>query len=1038
MTWEASMIIPRHYENMAVLHENTEPYRCYYIPDVKRNSQLTQLRASSQRIQMLSGCEWSFSYYPSIYNLTADFFLPSYVEGEEWKREQVPFSWQMRGYDAHQYTNSRYPFPYDPPYVPQDNPCGAYRYHFQWHKDHDAERTYLNFEGVDSCFFVWLNGTYVGYSQISHHTSEFDVTPFLIDGDNLLAVLVLKWCDGSYMEDQDKFRMSGIFRDVYLLNRPEKGIRDYQITTDVSHDHKSAKLHIHLSFAENHPMPVRFTLLGSDDEECEREVARADTTDETDICLEVFNPVLWNAEQPFLYELIMETDNEVITEKVGFRYVRIHDNRVLLNGVPLTFHGVNRNESDPVHGAVMDYERTLADLIQIKHNNFNAVRTSHYPNVPYFYQLCDSIGLYVIDEADNESHGTASLYFNEEDYGTRMRLAHERIADNPDFIEATLDRVKSMVLRDRNRPCVLVWSMGNECGYGSTFEDALKWTKTTDPNRLTHYESANYLPENREYECDNIDINGRMYLSVEQIRDYLDNSPDKPLLLVEYSHAMGNSPGDLEEYHKLFREYPALCGGFVWEFCDHAIYQATPDETNGRPAYLYGGDSGELQHDGDFCLDGLVYPDRRPHTGLREYKNVHRPLRCSYNPTSGKLTIVNYLNFTNPRGIITASYELTRDGIRIAEGTLDLPSVAPRTSAVMDLPLPIPTRGRCFLRISYTLKSAYGVLPAGHNLGFDEIRIQVADPRHGKTLTLLNRASAPSQTGLSYKNDESDGEPFLVVSGANFRYTFDRRTGMPTSMIFAGQELLDRPVEFNLWRAPVDNDAPVVDQWKKERLDHTRVRAYDVESRQLPGRIEIHARQSVVAMSVQPILRMDTVWTIHPRGAIELSVNAVKDPQILTLPRIGIRLFVKKELERVSYYGMGPMESYIDKHNAARHDTFTASVGELHEPYIRPQENGSHYDCDYVCVTGKGLCLHVASVDGNTFSFNASRYTQEELESKAHDHELAPCGSTVVCIDHRMAGMGSASCGPELRPSYRVDDDEYTFAFVIVPENFNK
>ena len=1030
------MTIPRHYEDIAVLHENTEPYRCYYIPDSERNDQLISLRESSQRLHMLSGCEWNFAYYPSIYDLKEDFFLPDYEAGDWWSKEPVPFSWQMIGYDSNQYTNIRYPFPFDPPYVPQDNPCGAYRHHFQWHRDHKAGSTFLNFEGVDSCFYVWLNGRYVGYSQISHHTSEFEVTQFLEEGENLLAVLVLKWCDGSYLEDQDKFRMSGIFRDVYLLNRPAAGIRDYHVTTEIAPDRKYAELKIGFSFAANHPVPVKATLLHKDENGREYEDTGAVLSDGFDLCMTVRDPILWNAEKPFLYTLIMETSNEVINERVGFRTVTVKDNQVLLNGMPVTFKGVNRHESDPVTGAVMDYKRTLSDLMMIKENNFNSVRASHYPNVPYFYQLCDSIGLYVIDEADNESHGTEALYFNEDDYSQKMRMAHERIADNPLFIEPTLDRVRSMVIRNRNRPCILMWSMGNECGYGCTFEKALEWTKETDPERLTTYESAYYLPDDREYDCSRIDIVGRMYPSFAEIRDYLDNDPPAPLLLVEYCHAMGNGPGDIEDYRELIGEYPALCGGFVWEFCDHAIYKGMTGD--GRHIYLYGGDSDELQHDGNFCLDGLVYPDRRPHTGLLEYKNVYRPLRCDYDPVSGELTVSNHMDFSDPEDLISASYDLMLDGIRIAEGTLELPSISPGSSVNLVLPLTIPSKGRCFLRIVYVLKKTQGALPAGHEQGFDEIRIPVRDPGYARALMLMNHVPDDASGPLSCRDAEPDKDPLLIIGGTDFCYSFDKRTGMPVSMIFDGEELLDKPVEFNFWRAPVDNDMFVVDRWKTERLDHTRTRAYDVHCHCTPDSAEIHVRQSAASMSVQPVVMMDTVWRISRGGALTLEVDALKDPQILTLPRIGIRLFLKKWLKRVSYYGMGPMESYADKHQAARHDSFTASLGDLHEPYIRPQENGSHYDCDYVSVRGKGMCFHVISADDNTFSFNASRYTQEELENKAHEHELTACGSTVLCIDHRMSGLGSASCGPELQKVYRIDEDSYRFSFMMIPENLNR
>ena len=362
------MKIPRHYENLAVLHENTEPYRSYYIPDAVRNDHLDSLRASSQRLKMLSGCEWNFAFYQSIYDLKNEFYLPTYTAGDWWTKEYVPFSWQMRGYDYHQYTNIRYPFPFDPPYVPQNNPCGAYRHHFTWHRNPKAGCTFLNFEGVDSCFYVWLNGEYVGYSQISHHTSEFNVTPYLQEGDNLLAVLVLKWCDGSYLEDQDKFRMSGIFRDVYLLDRPAHGIRDYKISTKVSDDLKSASVEVDLAFAGDHPVHVCATLLHEDETGAEIIDGAVTTSDAAKVCFALEDPILWNAEKPFLYRLILETSQEVINERVGLRTVRVEDGKIILNGMPIKFNGVNRHESDPEYGAVTDFLRTIRDLMIIKKN----------------------------------------------------------------------------------------------------------------------------------------------------------------------------------------------------------------------------------------------------------------------------------------------------------------------------------------------------------------------------------------------------------------------------------------------------------------------------------------------------------------------------------------------------------------------------------------------------------------------------------------------------------------------------------------------
>ena len=1017
-----TLLVKRLYEDLTVLHENTLPDHAYFIPTSRKAGKPgTPPREDSDRIQFLSGSDWDFRYFPSIHSLTDEFYREDYAPDTAWRPETVPFAWQMRGYDTHQYTNIRYPFPFDPPYVPQENPCGAYRHAFTWHADPKAPRAHLIFEGVDSCFFVWLNGTYVGYSQVTHHTSEFDVTDLLREGENLLAVLALKWCDGSYLEDQDKFRMSGIIRDVYLLRRPEAHISDYVITTSLSEDLRTADVGIRF-FYNKGPLPVTVRLFDADLPE--NETLSIPLTG-GEVHFTVRDPLLWTAETPNLYPLLIETEKETISERIGFREVRVTDGVVLLNGSPIKFRGVNRHESDPVTGPVMTREKIMRDLTMIKEHNFNAIRASHYPNVPYFYQLTDELGLYVVDEADNESHGTGPLAVTEDDYAERMKKAHVHIADNPAFVEPTLDRVRSMVLMNRNRPSILVWSMGNECGYGRTFEESLTWTKMTDPGRLTHYESAFYLPDDRAYDLTNIDLFGRMYPAFGEITDYLKNDPEKPLLLVEYCHSMGNSPGDFKEYRDLTEAYPRLCGGFVWEWCDHAVCKGTAP--NGKAMYAYGGDHGELQHDGNFCLDGLVYPDRTPHTGLLEYKNVHRPLRSSYDPKTGLLVIGNHWDFTDPAGLVAAAFEVTRDGETIERGQLSLPHIKPHGTASIPLPLDIPPSGRVFLTVSYALAKPLGILPAGHALGFDEIRLHTADERNHKVSELFacsgNETPQVTETGTD-----------LVIEGADFAYTLDTLSGHFTSLTVKGREFLKKPADFNLYRAPTDNDRPLADLWKWERLDHTLSRAYEVTREISDGAVVLKLRSSVGAMSMQPILRGMSEYRIFPDGTIRLEFALNKDPEIVALPRLGLRFFLDPALTEAEYFGIGPHESYIDKRRSGRHGLYRANVADLHEDYIRPQENGSRFDTDCVALSGGGLAFYAATGDGQTFSMNASYYTQEELERKGHNYELEPSGSTVLCLDHKMAGIGSKSCGPDLSKEYRVDADTYHFSFLLRPE----
>ena len=643
------MIVPRYYEDLSVLHENTMPARAYYVPASIRMDNLMEHREKSDRMQLLNGT-WKFRYFNSIYDVQDSFFEKDY-DTENFDEIQVPSVWQMAGYDAHQYTNIRYPFPFDPPYVPQDIPCGAYVHTFNYGRDENAPKAFLNFEGVDSCFYVWINGSYVGYSQVSHMTSEFDITDLLQDGTNTVAVLVMKWCDGSYLEDQDKFRMSGIFRDVYILKRPEQTIRDYHIKTKI--EGMLAKVELDMKFYS--PANVKISI----EDRNGAVVAVGSISEDGTSVLEIASPELWNTENPYLYKLILETEHEVIVDHIALRKIEIKDQTIYLNGQKIKFRGVNRHDSDPVTGFTISLEQIKTDLILMKQHNFNAIRSSHYPNAPFFYEMCDKYGFMVIDEADIEAHGPFMIYRKDDTDYNRFKRWNEKIADDPVWQTAIVDRVKLMVERDKNRFCIVMWSMGNESAYGCNFEKALEWTKKFDPDRITQYESARYRNYDKTYDYSNLDVYSRMYPALSEIREYLDKDGSKPFLLVEYCHSMGNGPGDFEDYFQMIQNNDKLCGGFVWEWCDHAIAHGIAE--NGKTIYAYGGDHGEEIHDGNFCMDGLVYPDRTVHTGLLEYKNVYRPARViSYDKGSGRLVFHNYMDFDDLKDYAKISYELTR------------------------------------------------------------------------------------------------------------------------------------------------------------------------------------------------------------------------------------------------------------------------------------------------------------------------------------------------------------------------------------------
>lgn len=1000
------MIVPKHYENIHVLHENTMPDRSYYIPASKVIENLEENREASDRFLLLNGM-WKFKYYSSIYELTDRFYEENF-ETADYKQVLVPGVWQNYGYDCWQYTNIRYPFPFDPPYVPCDNPCGTYVYDFDYSACKEAPKAYLNFEGVDSCFYVWVNGQYAGYSQVSHSTSEFDVTDFLREGKNRLAVLVLKWCDGSYMEDQDKFRSSGIFRDVYILKRPENGIFDYFIKTAQSVS--EAQVDIELTYF-NEPVLVEAKLLDAEG----ALVASADTKGES-IHMNIKNPVLWNAEQPYLYTLVLKSGGEVITEHVGIREISIINQVVCFNGKPIVFHGVNRHDSDSVTGPVISLEQMKKDLILMKRHNFNAIRSSHYPNVPYFYQLCDKYGFYVVDEADNESHGPSEIYYADNSGENKAKRWNEAIADNPDYIEATVDRVKRCVVRDKNRPCVVIWSMGNECAYGCTFEEALKWTKAYDDSRLTQYESARYHGDKRKYDFSNLDLYSRMYPSLDEIKEHLDGGLDKPLILIEYCHAMGNGPGDLEDYFQMFSKEEKLCGGFVWEWCDHAIAHGMPGE---RIKYYYGGDHGEKIHDGNFCMDGLVYPDRRPHTGLLEYKNVYRPIRVEGFDAASKTVILrNYMDFTNAKDLVEISFEMICDGEKIQSGTIGKIDIKPSETATIKVPLDIPKKGRVFLKINYGAVNTDEVILPGHSFGFDELCMENEDSKN-QFAALLHAHTSNKPAEFS----ETDKE--ICVWGEKFEYRLDKRTGLFSSLKADGSEQLMRPMEVNLWRAPTDNDMYIKSEWYRAGYDRTTTRAYSAQVCADADKVTISCRMSVAAEAVQRILNMDTLWTIDGDGIVTLKMSVEKCPEFPTLPRFGLRLFINKSMNKITYEGMGPYESYCDKHRASWHGIFSDTAENMHEDYIKPQENGSHFDCSWVMAEGDEKCFCVAG--GQPFSMNASVYTQEELTIKQHNFELVPSEFTVLCIDYAQSGVGSNSCGPQLLEKYRFDEKQFEF-----------
>ena len=706
------------------------------------------------------------------------------------------------------------------------------------------------------------------------------------------------------------------------------------------------------------------------------------------------------------------------------RTVAIQERVLYFNGQAIKLRGVNRHDSDPVTGFTVDVAKIKKDLTLMKEHNFNAIRSSHYPNAPYFYQMCDRYGFLVCDEADIEAHGPFMLYRKEDTDYNRFKKWNEKIADDPAWEQAILDRVKRMVARDKNRFCIIFWSMGNESAYGCNFEKALAWTKKYDPSRITQYESARYRNYDVTYDYSNLDLYSRMYPALSEIEEYLEKDGSKPFLLVEYCHSMGNGPGDLEDYFQIIQKDARMCGGFVWEWCDHAIAHGQAE--NGKTKYYYGGDHGETIHDGNFCMDGLVYPDRTPHTGLLEYKNVYRPVRVvSYDEKTGRLVLHNYMDFDDISDYADILYEITVDGLCVQKGVLDEVSIAPHSDGVMTLKLDIPQSGKVYLKLRYQLKKELPLLPAKHELGFDEVLLANVDGRNQTAVKWLTEAEEKNEISVS----ETDTE--ITLKASDFTYAISKRTGLFTKLQYAGRDYLNHPMELNIWRAPTDNDMYIRAKWENAHFHEAYTRAYKVETIQNQYGVIVMSHVGVVAPTVQKILDVELVWKVESSGRITASMEVSKDAEFPELPRFGVRVFFNKNLSEASYYGMGPQESYRDKHRAASHGLYRSAVKDLHEDYIMPQENGSHFDCDYVeLYNGR---YGIAAVSETPFSFQASNYTQEMLAQAKHNYELEESDSTVLCIDYALNGIGSNSCGPEVLAAYRFDEKEFQFGFTLVP-----
>ncbi|HOX08929.1 MAG TPA: glycoside hydrolase family 2 TIM barrel-domain containing protein [Planctomycetota bacterium] len=1008
---------PRDWQNPRLLHRNRQPARATLIPFADETSALSGERERSPYLRLLNG-RWSFLLAPRPELAPAGFEQPGFEESG-WGDIAVPGNWQMQGHDRPVYTNINYPHPLDPPHVPDLNPTGCYRVEFEVPAAWAGRRIMLVFQGVNSAFHAWVNGEPAGFSKGSHMPAEFDVTALARPGRNLLAVRVLKWCDGSYLEDQDFWRLSGIFRDVYLLALPEVHVRDAFVRTRFDRHFRDAALELDLELrnlgahsAEGLGADVRLVdpagRLLIEETFARRVRVPAGRAKTLRFHAVLRAPRKWSAEDPALHTLLVTLRGhsgavlEVHRLRIGFRSVAIRKGLFTINGVPVKLQGVNRHDSDPETGHAVSREAMLRDVLQMKRHNINAVRTSHYPNDPFWYELCDEYGLYVIDEADLETHGFG---YEAPDIPARVPL----------WRDAFVDRAERLVERDKNHACVVLWSLGNESGYGPNHAAMARWIRRRDPSRPVHYE--------RDLQARSADVVSRMYTGVpELVREGRRRHP-KPFFLCEYAHAMGQGPGSLKEYWEAIRRYPRLMGGCVWEWADHGIRMHTP---SGVEWYAYGGDFGDEPNDGNFCIDGLCFPDRRPHTGLLELKQILAPVAVeAVDAAAGRFRLRNRLAFRN-LDWLEGFWRLSADGRPEAEGPLPRLDVPAGGSLTVTVPGAERLSGEVRADFVFTLRADESWAPRGHEVA----AVQVDIPSRRAPAAPARRAVPDRAPRLAM--EELDSE--LIVRGDGFALAFDRLTGAVRDWQWRGRSLLASGPRLQLWRAPTDNDRHFAVRWRKAGYDRLVPRVERVEVRTAgDSAVGVEVESVLAGYQLPPGFRAVTVTTVSAAGELTVAVRLTPMARDLPpLPRVGLELVLPAGFDQMSWYGRGPHESYADRKESARVGTYSGPVQDQYVPYIRPQENGGKADVRWVTLTdsnGEGLF----AAGRGLLNVSAHHYTVEDFTRSAHAHELTWLAQTILHLDHLQAGLGSNSCGPGPLPQYLIQPARMEFALRLRP-----
>ncbi len=1016
------------WENPPLFEKNRLAPRSYFIPYADEASALTRDRAASNRMMLLNGI-WKFHLSPTVQEVPDNFFGLQY-DDSAFGQMPVPAMWQLNGYGKPHYTNVQYPFPVDGPNVPTANPTGCYRRTFTLSDTQVAlGNVILRFEGVDCYFTVWVNGHEVGLSKGSRLPSEFDISQFVQAGENLIAVRVVQWADSSYLEDQDMWWLSGIFRDVYLLFRPTTFIRDIHLRTtlDASYTHGQ----LSATFDIPNPNSAKIELKLLDPSGMEVTTQKHDAAEHLSLNIEVPNALQWSAEAPHLYTVIVGLLSgtgdvlESIPQRIGFRSIEIKNGAIHINGKHVYFKGVNRHEVHQDLGRSVSVDSMIRDAELMKQHNINSVRTSHYPDDPRWYDICDEYGLYVMDECDLEIHGWD------------WKLDDHPVKD-PLWKEACVDRMVRMVHRDKNRACVFMWSLGNESGLGANHKAMYDAAKVIDPVRPIHYESDGVL------EC--ADVFSKMYATPadverigkaeEDIAHYAftvkpDQYKDKPFVLCEYVHAMGNGPGGLKEYWEALYKSPRTQGAWVWEWIDHGLRTKTAD---GIEYIAYGGDFGEDVHDGNFVCDGLVFPDRTPSPGLLEVKKVYEPvLTEAVDPSSGKLRVTNR-RFHTSLDDLSISYTVAADGEIIASGAIAMPNINAGQSAEIAVPLRQPKQrapGAVYhLNLSYNTAAASIYAKPGHVVATAQFEL----PWKTQSRPLDRKMLPPISVAQS--------NHAITLNAGGIGVSFDTVRGTLSAMDYHGLPILTTGPRFNIWRATTDNDrggwgpkGPIAKQWRDMHLHLLKERVAEVKSESIDSGAHRITVQSRFSPPVQYRRGFDVtlVYTFVASGdlLIDAQVNPFGDfpPE---LPRIGLMMSLPRAFDQVQWLGRGPGENYADTKQSQLVGRYRASVDQLFTNYIFPQENGLRSDCDYVALTNqRGFGLVATGCP--KFAFSASRYTPQDLEAARHPHELKKRDEITLILDAAHNGIGTASCGPGVFEPYRLTAKPISFSLRLRP-----